>query len=197
MPPARTARRLLALAAVLAAAGTADARYEGSLNLFVGQKWMQNSDWAPVEEQRDLGLMLDFAEERIPVHFSLDLFYSHDDEPTAGVAAGTPVEAESIEFAIGFRKVWGRRMFRPHLGAGGTAIQAEIVTALAGGTDKRSDRGYGVWIDGGLSWRLVDHLNVGLEVRYSKATVDLNSGFEILEAAAGGLHVGALIGYGW
>ena len=42
----------LALAAVLfLAAGRAEARYNGNLNLFVGQKWLTNSQWDPVAER--------------------------------------------------------------------------------------------------------------------------------------------------
>ena len=192
-------RRLLgiALALLVAATGTAHARYEGNLNLVLGKKWLQNGDWSPVEEQQDIGLMFAFAEERIPVLFAFDVFLSHDDGPPGAQPDGTPVEGQTTEFAIGFRKMWGTHVFRPHLGAGGTMIQAEMNTASSGGPVRRSDRGYGVWIDGGMTWRVAKHLNLGFEVRYSKADVDLSSGFDTIEAAAGGLHVGGTIGYGW
>ena len=36
---------------LLCRAGNAEARYEGNLNLFVGQKWLNTGEWAPVEAQ--------------------------------------------------------------------------------------------------------------------------------------------------
>jgi len=192
-------RRVLGipLALLVAATGAAHARYEGNLNLVVGKKWLQNGDWAPVEEQQDIGLMFAFAEERIPVQFAFDVFRSHDNGPSGAQPDGTPVDGQTTEFAVGFRKTWGTHVFHPHLGAGGNVIQAEMNTASPTGQVNRGDRGYGVWIDGGMTWRVAGHLNLGFEVRYSKADVDLSSGFETMEAAAGGLHVGGIIGYGW
>jgi hypothetical protein len=62
---------------------------------------------------------------------------------------------------------------------------------------KNSDRGYGAWVDGGVTWRLASHLNLGFEVRYSVVSVYLGEGAAVRDVIAGGIHVGLLIGYGW
>ena len=56
-----------------------------------------------------------------------------------------------------------------------------------------SDAAAGVWIDGGVFWRLTKHLNLGFEARYSRAELDL------LERGvqAGGTYFGLLLGWGW
>ena len=68
----RLAPIVLAAVSILAAANEAQARYVGNLNLFVGEKWLDNGDWSPAEEQPHSGLMLAFGEERAPLHFSWD-----------------------------------------------------------------------------------------------------------------------------
>ena len=67
---------LAAVSAVFLWPSAVEARYHGNLNLFVGQKWMTQSQFAPVDEQPELGLMLAFGEERISVHFALDAYYA-------------------------------------------------------------------------------------------------------------------------
>ncbi len=51
-------------------------------------------------------------------------------------------------------------------------------------------------MDGGVAGRFARHLDVGLEARYSAANIELGStlGHQV---AAGGVHAGVVIGYGW
>jgi len=193
----RFAPLLLAASCVLVAAGEAHARYEGNFNLFVGQKWLNNDDWAPVEEQPQLGLMLAFGEERSPVHFAIEAFISEDDFKAADPAIDTAVKASSAEFAIGVRKIWGRGATRPHLGAGANVVRVREDRDGPSGPVTQKDSGYGLWADAGVTWRIAGHLNLGIEARYSKADADLGSGFETRDVAAGGFHLGLLLGYGW
>jgi hypothetical protein len=96
----------LAAAALWLSAGDAEARYYGNLNLFVGQKWLTHSQWEPVAEQPELGLMLAFAEERVSVHFALDAYYAKEEVANRNPAVDMRVKGTSGELAIGVRKVW-------------------------------------------------------------------------------------------
>ena len=173
------------------------ARYEGNFNLFAGTKWLNSGDWEPVDTQRELGLMLAFGEERSPVHFALDALVSSNEAPLTVPSTDTWVRGSSAELGIGVRKVWKKGATRPHVGAGAAAFRVSADSDGPSGPSTRSDRGYGAWVDAGVTWRIAGHLNLGVEARYSSARTDLGSGFVPREVGAGGIHVGALIGYGW
>jgi hypothetical protein len=194
---ARVAPLVLAVASVLAAAPEAEARYVGNLNLFAGETWLNQGDWAPVDEQRQFGLMLAFAEERAPILFSVDVFTSSDETHDASPASGTRVKGSTDELAIGVRKVWDKGATHPHVGAGADIIHVQEELAYPGGPVTNEDRAYGAWVDFGVTWRLAGHLNLGIEARYSYAVANLGAGPLSREVAAGGIHLGALIGYGW
>lgn len=194
----RTASILAAIVWSLAIPGEARARYNGDLNLFVGQKWFQQTDWAPVAEQPQLGLMFSFGEERAPVHFSVDVFWSKDEEDFVDPILGPGRKVgSSLEYAIGVRKTWRNAVTRPHVGGGADIVTARRDTVTPAGTDHREDRGYGAWIEVGLSWRLARHLNLGIDARYTRVDVDLGTQYVMDDAPAGGFHAGLLLGYGW
>jgi len=188
---------VLAAVSVLAATEDAQARYKGDLNLFVGQLWLKSGDWSPVDEQPEFGLMLNFGEERAPVHFAIDVFASSKEVTNAGPTGNGQVKGASHEIAIGVRKVWDQTATRPHLGAGATAIGVSEEFDGPVGVGANDDRAYGAWVDLGVSWRLASHLNLGIETRYSYALATIGSGSSGREVTAGGFHLGLLIGYGW
>lgn len=182
---------------MLAAANEAHAHYVGNLNFFFGRKWLNNGDWSPADQQPQYGLMLAFGEERAPVHFSLDAFVSNVEIKDANPAFDTIVRGASTEVDVGVRKVWGQKATRPHLGAGVCVVQVSEHRDGPTGLVINSDRGYGAWVDGGVTWRLASHLNLGIEARYSVLNVYLGKGAAIRDVTAGGMHLGVLIGYGW
>ncbi len=55
------------------------------------------------------------------------------------------------------------------------------------------DAAPGVWLGGGVFWRLGKHFNLGFDVRYSAADLVL---FD-RDVEAGGLQTGIVFGYGW
>lgn len=193
----RYALPLLLTVSALFGVSAAQARYEGDLNLFVGQKWLNHADWAPVDEQRQFGLLLAFGEERSPVHFSLDAFVSKDDAELVDPFVDGPVRGSSAELGIGVRKVWRRGATRPFLGGGAGVVRVREDFDGPSGPVAYKDVGYGAWIEAGVMWRLAGHLNLGIEARCSRSNVDLGSGFVVRDVPAGGFHAGVLLGYGW
>jgi hypothetical protein len=196
----RAVRRAALVAAILAAgvATEAQARFEGTIALFGGNKWLSSVDWAPVESQPELGVLLDFAQERSPVRLAIDVLASRARgdamDPTLG---SVRVTGQTVEYALGVRKIWGRRLFRPHLGAGGSLVVATQDRASATQSRDRTDSGVGLWVQAGFAFRLPARVELGLDVRYGKANVNFGRGFEDLERSAGGLHAGLTVGYGW
>jgi len=61
------------------------------------------------------------------------------------------------------------------------------------------DAAFGFWADAGLFFRLGSRFNIGLDLRYSTADVDLDfgSGFVARDVNAGGFGYGLLLGFGW
>jgi hypothetical protein len=195
--PARWAACAAAAAVLVAWPSDAAARYVGNLNLFAGQKWLNTGDWEPADQQPELGLMLAFGEERSSVHFSIDAFYSKDDESGSVPPTDSIVSAWSKEFSIGVRKVWDRSVTRPQIGAGATVISVHEDRDGPSGPVSNQAHNYGVWVDAGISWRLARHLNLGIDARYSGARVALGEGLARRDVLAGGVHLGLLLGYGW
>ena len=193
--------RRLVLAALVAALATGAFAGEGNVNLFVGQKWLDEEDWEPIEAQPELGVQLAFGPRRAPIYFALDLFYAKDDATIADVPGlgDADVEGKTIEYCLGVRKVFRRQaVMRPHLGAGALLASGEIVVEAAPvGSSRVSDTNFGLWIEGGITWRLASHLNLGLELRYSRYKLEFGTIFLENELESGGYHAGALIGYAW
>lgn len=195
-------RRLVLLASFLACASVAPryalARYEGNVNLFLGEKIMSKGDWEPVDQQPEIGVAFAFGIERAPVHLAIDLFASKKsstvDVPGLGSA---DVSARTREFSLGIRKVWKPGHFRPFLGAGGCIVNVDLSVEAPGFHQSNQDNAYGVWVEGGLMWRIGEHVNLGLDARYSHADASFTRNGLPTDVAAGGVHAGLIVGYGW
>ena len=197
------ARQGAAAAALLLALGAwapARAEFEGNVNLFAGGKMLKEEDWAPVDRQPEIGVHFAFGEIRSPIHFALDMFASRDDATAPSPLGGTArTEADLREYSLGVRKVFRRgKMFHPHIGGGGQLTKASVDVTGSGGPTHLNDTAFGWWVDTGATWRLVRHLNLGFEIRFSGAKLALGSlQAPIEEIHGGGVHAGALVGYGW
>ena len=192
-----TALAVAAASAALLLPGSAQARYNGNLNLFVGQKWMTQSQWSPVDEQPELGLMLAFGEERISYHFSVDAYYSRDEIDQPNPAVDSRVKATSGELTIGVRKLWDLGATRPYVGGGASIVTVREDFDGPSGPVSYDDRAYGAYLQVGVFWRLAKHLNLGIEARFCKADAELGASFATRDVDAGGFHAGLLVGYGW
>jgi hypothetical protein len=189
----RGGRALLFGALLLAAAGPA-AALEGNAHLFGGQKWFSDNEWSPVETQPELGIQVAFGQLRAPIYFAVDVFYAHDEKTVDGVRT----EGGTTEYAIGVRKVFRRQaVMHPHLGAGASLVAGDLSSESTGGRVAADDSDFGLWIDGGVTWRLGSHFSLGLEARYSRVKLEFGDIFLEDKVPGGGFHAGALVGVGW
>lgn len=181
-------------------ASTASAQqggWTGNINAFLGAKALEEEDWAPVDEHGELGIEIDFRPRSWPINIAVDYLSSESDnellfDPFLRVVE---FEAETSELNIGVRKIWDRFPYaRPFLGGGISFIRGEFKgTPLSGITLSDSDSGVGIWLGGGIYWTLIDHLNLGLELKFSTAEINLFG----VDVDAGGGHFGFLAGYHW
>ncbi|HJQ98022.1 MAG TPA: hypothetical protein VJ826_06875 [Candidatus Polarisedimenticolaceae bacterium] len=189
----RNAARAVLAASLLAAAVPA-AALEGNVNVFAGQKWFSDAEWQPIETQPELGIQLAFGQLRAPIHFAVDVFHSQDES----TIAETRVEGSTTEYALGVRKVFRRQAtMHPHLGGGASLVAGDVTAESPAARFQADDSDFGFWIDGGITWRLGGHLNLGLEVRYSRVKLEFGNIFAEDKVPGGGFHAGALVGFGW
>lgn len=183
------------LCAVLLIAAPAHAAYAGgytgNLNLFLGQKNLDDDDWAPVEDQPEVGGTLDFRGGNWPVSAAIDFLYSTDKED---IVPGLEAEGTTWELDLGIRKVFDEMgIIKPFVGGGLAIINGEVKATAFGLSANEDDTGFGFWLDGGVYFTLAQHFNIGAEIRYSKADITIAG----VDGDAGGLHFGLLLGYHW
>ena len=166
------------------------AEWSGNINLFLGQKFLDSEDWAPINEQDEVGILLDFKKKHWPVSIALDFLTSADEVTESGIY----FEGKTAELNAGVRKVWnlsGSSM-RPYIGGGYSLVWADWQVI---GTTSQSDndKGSGIWLNAGMYWALGQSINIGLDLRYSNSDITLFSTWD----DAGGVHAGLFLGYRW
>jgi hypothetical protein len=195
-------RRLVLVAfTILALAPVAVAGAAGNVNFFIGQKALDSGEWDPLDRQTEIGAVSSFGGADWPIHIAVDVLVSGDDDTFTDPFVGDiDVKGSTFEIDAGVRKVWGKKATQPYLGGGLAVIGASLELDSAFGDADADDQGLGYWIDGGVFWRLGTRFNIGFDVRWSHADVDLDFGGAVPNATdlnAGGLHYGLLLGFGW
>jgi hypothetical protein len=179
--------------------GRQRSHWTGNLNLFLGQKTLDDDDWRPVEEQQAVGIQFDVRERPWPISLAVDLLASSDKDELLVLDPGggtlvRKVKGETTEVDVGFRKVFDEfRYFRPYFGGGLAFVSAKQKTTFRGETRSDDDDALGFWVAGGAYVTLADMLNLGLDFRWSRAEVELFG----RDVEAGGFHAGLLVGYHW
>ncbi len=107
---------------------------------------------------------------------------------------GADAEGSTTELRVGLKKIWEPTpTMRPYIGGGLALIGAGIKLSDEYDEVSADDNGVGGYINGGIYLAVAGHLNLGFEVGYSKATVEL-AGYD---GDAGGGHALFLVGYHW
>ena len=187
---------VLALSFAPAVAGDPD----GHVNFVLGQKALDSDDWDPVDKQPEFGAIMSFGSSDWPVFIAVDVMTSAKeedvDDPFFGNATLT---AATIEGSFGVRKIWNLNNTHPYIGGGVALISAGAEFEEFGITVDADDTAIGPWISGGVFWRLGKRFNLGFDVRYSSAEVDLDFGGGVVaeDVKAGGFHGGITLGFGW
>lgn len=183
-------KSILAVILILVTISAHANEWTGNINLFLGKKFLDSDVWAPVDEQDEFGILVDFKKNHWPVSIALDLLVSADEVTEYGVN----FEGETTEFNAGVRKIWkvSDSSMRPYIGGGYSLVRAEWETtgALSQSGD---DKGSGIWLNCGIYWTLLQSFNIGLDLRYTNSEITLLSTWD----DAGGAHAGLFLGYHW
>lgn len=165
--------------------------WTGNVSAYLGHKSVDDDDWPNLDSQRSVGVISDFRKQSWPVSIAADLIFAGDvhkngeSEDTGG----------TMEVHLGARKVFSldNSSFSPYVGGGVAIVTASLEHESAGVTLDDDETSLGVWIGAGAYYAVTPRFNVGLDVRYSKAEVNL---FDI-DRKAGGVNVGLTLGYHW
>jgi len=172
----------------------------GNVNFFLGQKKLSSSDWEPVDTQGEFGAIMSFGQKEWPIDIAVDVLVSSAKEDAYDSLIGSyTITGTTYEIDFGVRKVWGKKATRPYVAAGLGFIGAGAELDAGYTSIDANDSAFGYWVDAGIFWRLGSHFNIGLDLRYSGADVDLDfgSGAVAQNINAGGFSYGLLLGFGW
>ena len=189
------------LAAALLAASTASAvDMAGNVQFVIGQRYMSDDLWKPLDEPTVFGVEIDFAPASSPVHVALGLQFAGDsgnatvEDPFLG-ATGS-VDSTLFEFSTGF--LWHpvkKAIVRPYLGAGALMmVAANDTTWGVFDDDGESDQSFGFYGNAGLFFKVGDHFNIGIDGRIVRGTNITLAGREL---DADYEQVAILLGFSW
>lgn len=165
----------------------------GNFNFLIGGKALDKGDWEPLEDQTAVSFHLDVTPEGWPVALALDLLGSAAEEENYA-NSGFDLKASTSEFDFGVRKFFGDETdVAGFIGGGLGFIGAEAEVTFGGASASEDDSALGFWIDGGVQGRFFEAMNLGIDLRYSQAEVNIGG----VDADAGGTTLGVYIGYGW
>ena len=200
MERARAAAR--ALVPALLALGLSQAAEAGNVNFTLGTRQFTDSALEPVEEQAVVGVNVEWNQETLPFSLVVGLHRSSDDR-NVGAAFRDRVSAELtvVDLSFGIAKIWDKHPHaRPFVGGGLSLIHAEAEVSFFGLTEGDEAVELGLYLDGGIFWRVGKTFNVGITGRYTLTEVEDDVLFERLndfEADLDSLQVGMILGWGW
>ena len=168
--------------------------WAGNLSGYLGYKDLDKDDWKPVDGQAEIGVLLDFRPKHWPVNIAIDYLVSDEYELRSISGSFVRIDGETSELAIGIRKVFEVfPTFRPYIGASVAYIRGEYEFNQFPARSSDDDSAMGYVINAGVYWAFAEHLQIGLDLRYSRAEIKLFGA----DVEAGGVHAGVTFGLRW
>jgi len=172
------------------------AHAEGNFNVVYGQRSLDQDFWDPTDDQTVIGGTLEFGGKDWPVHIAAG-YYKSDDKGTLNsfpILGSVDLDAEVSEWSLGVHKVWKAGIVRPYVGGGISFVSTDADVTSNLGSLSDDDDTTGVYVQGGVFWRLGEWFNLGFDARLLEGTgVTL---FD-MDGDADYWQIGALVGFGW
>ena len=187
--------------AVIATAGlmATPAQAGGNINALLGQKELDKSysETENIQEQDLLGLMMDWGAEGWPINIALDVVDSSKD--TNDNNFDVNVDGSTLAVDGGVRWYFVKnRSWEPYVGGGVSYISGKVETSGQNNDLEFDDSTVGYWLNGGIKWVIGEHFNLGGDVRWEKAELNVEDDLgNPTDVEAGGLGYAVLLGYRW
>jgi hypothetical protein len=181
---------LVALIAFAVAASPALAG--GNANGILGIRTLDEDDWEPIETQGVFGVNVDIGGKSWPVHIEFGSHFSGAEEDDGAVE----LTGGMFELHVGVMKDWALSSgTHPFVGGGLALISAAAELEGPGNVSvDDDDQTGGVYVHGGVFWRLGGHFNLGIDGRITAGgDADLFGG----EVSTNYWQLGLILGGGW
>jgi hypothetical protein len=147
---------------------------DSKFELYLGVRALDEDDWAPVEDQRTIGLEYVHEHPDSVFGFELGVFASEDTKDNVPIPGGGTVDVRgrTSELSIGIRKTFGTEAVtvHPYLGGGLAAIRAEFRGVSGGVPAKDEDDSTGVYLHGGIDIDIGPSAFLGIDLRCLRGT---------------------------
>ncbi len=180
--------------------GLCEEALTGNINLLLGSKSFENEDGEYTDNHLEYGIMMDFKGKRWPINIAIDFIRSENKRNINDYMTFTSYDYipenggyETSELNLGLRKYWMLQNFSPFLEGGVSYFEAVAEKTFVDMTGSKDDRGVGMWAGCGLNWRMSSQMTIGLNIKWSRSDVTLQS----IDIEAGGFHYGMLFGFIW
>jgi opacity protein-like surface antigen len=164
--------------------------WDWNFNGVFGRRYVGDKDWEPFHIYDDIGVEGSWGKADEPLMFATDFFASQDSIREGNAT----LHSNNLQLQVGLRKIWtfGKR-WNPYGGAGLTLTDANAERLVSREVERDSDDSYGLWLGGGLFYRVGENFNVGIAVRAC-----LMNNYRLFGNDVGGnsTHVGFVIGWG-
>ena len=111
----------------------------------------------------------------------------------------TKVDGSTLAVDGGIRWYFVKnRAWEPYVGGGASYISGKVDTGGQNNDIEFDDSTLGYWLNGGIKWVIGEHFNLGGDVRWEKAKLDVEDDLgNPTTVDAGGLGYAVLLGYRW
>jgi len=170
--------------------------FAGNVNFVVGQRSLDEDDWAPVEDQDLIGVNVSFGAESWPISLVAGFHRSEDDQAFFDPFFGpVSLDVETTELSFGVMKIWDQYpTTRPFIGGGLSLIEADVEGTVFGFTASDDDNSEAFYINGGVFWRIGERFNIGVDVRLLFGSdIDIAG----VSADVDYEQFGLILGWGW
>lgn len=146
------------LAAPAPAAPGVGGRWISHVSLLGGGRWLEKSDWEPLEHQLLGGLELDESFAATGNGYEAGFLYAEDEDD---------LESTSYELYGGYRYTFraAEEGLHPFVSLGLSAQKCELEASVAGVNDTDDDTVVGAYARAGLLWDLSERVRLGLDYR--------------------------------
>lgn len=137
------------------------------ISLLLGQRSLDEDDWAPVEDQATFAVEYSLENPGAPVGWEVGLAASKEDGDVRILNTNVDVEGTTSELYGGVRKSFGEpgATVRPYVGGGLSFINAELEVSVPGDSESADDSSIAAYAHGGLAFDVSESFFLGVDLR--------------------------------